>query len=136
MFMYSVHVKTGATMSDTVENHYVSGNFAPVRDEIVAFDLPVTGSLPVELNGRYLRNGPNPIGPVDLRTHHWFVGTGMVHGVRLRDGRAEWYRNRYVRGDEVAAAQGLPPLPAPPDVRRRRAQHQRDRSRRRDVGHR
>jgi carotenoid cleavage dioxygenase-like enzyme len=100
-------------MSDTVENHYVSGNFAPVRDEIVAFDLPVTGSLPVELNGRYLRNGPNPIGPVDLRTHHWFVGTGMVHGVRLRDGRAEWYRNRYVRGDEVAAAQGLPPLPGP-----------------------
>jgi carotenoid cleavage oxygenase len=100
-------------MSDTVENHYVSGNFAPVREEIVAYDLPVTGSLPAELSGRYLRNGPNPIGPVDLRTHHWFVGTGMVHGVRLRDGRAEWYRNRYVRGDEVAAAQGLPPLPGP-----------------------
>ena len=63
--------------------------------------------------GRYLRNGPNPIGPVDLRVHHWFIGTGMVHGVRLREGRAEWYRNRYVRGDEVAQVQGLDPLPGP-----------------------
>ena len=100
-------------MTDTVENVYVKGNFAPVHEEVVALDLPVTGTLPAELDGRYLRNGPNPIGPVDLRTHHWFVGTGMVHGVRLRDGKAEWYRNRYVRGDEVATAQGLPPLPGP-----------------------
>jgi carotenoid cleavage dioxygenase len=26
----------------------------------------------------------------------------MVHGVRLRDGKAEWYRNRWVRNDSVA----------------------------------
>jgi carotenoid cleavage dioxygenase len=100
-------------MSDTVENTYLEGNFAPVREEVAAFDLPVTGAVPAELSGRYLRNGPNPIGPVDLRTHHWFLGTGMVHGVRLRDGTAEWYRNRYVRGDEVAEVQGLPKLPGP-----------------------
>jgi carotenoid cleavage dioxygenase len=100
-------------MTDTIENHYLEGNFAPVREEVAAFDLPVTGSIPAELSGRYLRNGPNPIGPVDLRTHHWFIGTGMVHGVRLRDGKAEWYRNRYVRGDEVADVQGLPKLPGP-----------------------
>ena len=30
----------------------------------------------------------------------------MVHGVRLRDGRAEWYRNRWVRSRDVAAALG------------------------------
>jgi carotenoid cleavage dioxygenase len=30
----------------------------------------------------------------------------MVHGVRLRDGRAEWYRNRWVRSKAVAAALG------------------------------
>ena len=100
-------------MSDTVESFYVTGNFAPVAEELVAYDLPVTGSVPAELVGRYLRNGPNPIGPVDLRTHHWFIGTGMVHGVRLRDGKAEWYRNRYVRGDAVAETQGLEPLPGP-----------------------
>ena len=27
----------------------------------------------------------------------------MVHGVRLRDGKAEWYRNRWVRSKAVAA---------------------------------
>ena len=100
-------------MATATENRYLEGNFAPVTNVVVALDLPVTGTIPAALEGRYLRNGPNPIGPVDLRTHHWFIGTGMVHGVRLRDGRAEWYRNRFVRGDDVAAAQGLDPLPGP-----------------------
>ncbi len=82
----------------TTRNPYLDGNFAPVPDEISTTDLPVTGALPRELSGRYLRIGPNPTGPVG-RDHHWFLGEGMVHGVRLRDGRAEWYRNRFVRGD-------------------------------------
>src|SRR5436189_3695379 len=97
----------------TSTNVYLEGNFAPVREELTAFDLPVTGQLPAELDGRYLRNGPNPVGPVDPATHHWFVGTGMVHGVRLRGGAAEWYRNRYVLGDEAAAVLGRPKLPGP-----------------------
>ncbi len=41
-------------------NRFLEGSFAPVTEEITAFDLPVTGSLPAELSGRYLRNGPNP----------------------------------------------------------------------------
>ena len=105
--------REGTAVSTSVENRYVEGNFAPVTEEVEAHDLAVTGSIPTELVGRYLRNGPNPIGPADMRTHHWFVGTGMVHGIRLRDGRAEWYRNRYVRGDAVAEAQGREPLPGP-----------------------
>src|SRR3712207_7659046 len=28
---------------------------------------------------------------------HWFFGEGMLHGVELKDGRASWYRNRFVR---------------------------------------
>ncbi|MGW4796484.1 carotenoid oxygenase family protein, partial [Nonomuraea sp. NPDC004297] len=39
---------------------YVEGHFAPVTEEVTAYDLPVTGRIPAELNGRYLRNGPNP----------------------------------------------------------------------------
>ena len=89
-------------------NVYLSENFAPVVDEITAFDLPVAGQLPKSLNGRYLRNGPNPFGAVDASTHHWFLGDGMVHGIRLRDGKAEWYRNRYVGSDRVAAQLGRP----------------------------
>lgn len=89
--------------AEPATNRYLEGVNAPVTEEVTAFDLPVTGSLPVELNGRWLRNGPNPIGDVaDPLRHHWFVGDGMVHGVRLREGKAEWYRNRWVRSDHVA----------------------------------
>lgn len=87
-------------------NPFLQGNFAPVHEEVTAFDLPVTGHIPAELQGRYLRNGPNPVKPPDPATYHWFVGEGMVHGIRLRDGKAEWYRNRWVRSAAVAEALG------------------------------
>lgn len=77
-------------------NPYLAGNMAPVEAEVTAFDLPVTGAIPADLEGRWLRNGPNPRGEFDPAFHHWFTGDGMVHGVRLRGGKAEWYRNRYV----------------------------------------
>ena len=73
---------------------HLKGNYAPVSEEITATDLPVTGRIPADLDGRYLRNGANPI---TGESEHWFFGDGMIHGVRLRDGKAEWYRNRYVR---------------------------------------
>ena len=89
-------------------NRFLQGPFAPVQEEITAFDLPVTGTLPAGLNGRYLRNGPNPLGLEDpgyrFREGHWFLGPGMVHGVRLRGGKAEWYRNRWVRSQLLAEA--------------------------------
>ncbi|GAA2708385.1 MULTISPECIES: carotenoid oxygenase family protein [Streptomyces] len=87
-------------------NPYLSGPYAPVHDETTAVDLPVTGRLPAALRGRYLRNGPNPVHVDDPAGHHWLSGDGMIHGVRLRDGRAEWYRNRWVRSDAVAGALG------------------------------
>jgi carotenoid cleavage dioxygenase len=92
------------------ENPYLSGNFAPVDDERSDTGLRVTGEIPRELCGQLLRIGPNPVA-ADPATYHWFVGNGMVHGVRLREGRAEWYRRRYVRDDEVVAAKGWPPVP-------------------------
>ena len=39
---------------------HLSGNFAPVLDEVTAFDLPVAGAIPPELCGLYVRNGANP----------------------------------------------------------------------------
>ncbi len=80
---------------------FLDGNFAPVTEEVTAHELDVTGTIPAELVGRLLRIGPNPMTPPDPASYHWFTGDGMVHGLRLRDGRAEWYRNRWVRGDEV-----------------------------------
>ena len=73
---------------------HLLGNFAPVPDELTRTELPVTGALPPELAGWYLRNGPNPH---EAASAHWFLGDGMVHGVRLEGGRATAYRNRWVR---------------------------------------
>jgi carotenoid cleavage oxygenase len=97
----------------TVENRYLADNYAPVSDEVTANELPVTGTLPAALSGRYLRNGPNPLSPPEPSTYHWFSGDGMVHGIRLRDGRAEWYRNRWVRSAGVAQALDEPARPGP-----------------------
>lgn len=88
-------VLTAATTvrAQTVFPIFRTGNYAPVHDELTAFDLPVQGSIPTELNGWYLRNGPNP----RAGAGHWCIGDGMVHGMRLENGRAAWYRNRWVR---------------------------------------
>ncbi|MFD4673386.1 carotenoid oxygenase family protein [Lentzea sp. NPDC058450] len=74
---------------------YFDGFMAPVPDEIEAVELEVTGTLPPELTGRYFRNGPNPL-PGSYPAHN-FMGQGMLHGVRLENGRAGWYRNRWLR---------------------------------------
>jgi carotenoid cleavage dioxygenase len=73
---------------------HLQGNFAPVDEEITATDLPVEGALPPELTGLYARQAPNP---VTGSSEHWFLGHGMVHGIRLEAGRAAWFRNRYVQ---------------------------------------
>ena len=101
------------TSAQEFDNQYLRGNYAPVTEEITATNLEVVGELPRELNGRYLRNGPNPFNDVNLSTHHWFVGAGMVHGLRLREGKAEWYRNRYVGSKALNEFRGLPDIPGP-----------------------
>ena len=73
---------------------WLSGNWAPTEVESTAIALRVDGSIPPELNGRYLRVGPNP---VSGNSPHAFLGDGMVHGIKLSGGNVEWYRNRYVR---------------------------------------
>jgi carotenoid cleavage dioxygenase len=102
-------------MSTATENAYLVGNFAPVRDEVTATDLPVTGSIPPALAGRYLRNGPNPIVDPDPAMYHWFTGDGMLHAVELRDGKAVSYRNRWTRTDRAVEALGEDPIPGQPD---------------------
>ncbi|MEW1632519.1 carotenoid oxygenase family protein [Streptomyces sp. NPDC093801] len=79
----------------TLSKPYISEHFSPVTDEITGRELRVRGTLPPELNGRYFRNGHNP--KPGVTPTHWFRGEGMLHGIRLKDGRAEWYRNRWVK---------------------------------------
>lgn len=94
-------------------NPFLVANFAPVTEENVISNLQVTGVIPEELEGRFVRIGPNPSSQQNPRHFHWFLGTGMVHGVRLKGGRAEWYRNSYVLTDNAARDLKRPQLPYP-----------------------
>lgn len=76
-------------------NPYLAGVFAPVIDEVDAAGLEVIGEIPLDLEGVFIRNGPNPRFPPRGR-YHWFDGDGMVHAVRFHRGGAS-YRNRWVR---------------------------------------
>jgi len=77
-----------------VSKPYLTGHYTPVVDETTAHDLTVEGTLPPELSGQLVRNSHNP--KPGVTPTHWWKGSGMVHGIRLRDGRADWYRNRWV----------------------------------------
>lgn len=72
---------------------WYEGNFAPVLKEVTEHKLEVTGNIPPELNGRYFRNGANPMNG----SSDWFLGEGMLHGVEIKNGVANWYKNRFVQ---------------------------------------
>jgi carotenoid cleavage dioxygenase len=94
------------TMTKTVVNPFLEGNFAPIHQEITADELKVIGDLPSDLSGMFVRNGPNPQFP-PIGQYHWFDGDGMLHGVRIKDGKAS-YLNRYVqtRGFKIERNEG------------------------------
>ncbi len=73
----------------------LDGNNAPVLDESVFDDMQVLGEVPRDLNGLYVRNGPNAFYPPDWR-YHAYDGDGMLHAVRFTDGKVR-YRNRFVQ---------------------------------------
>uniref|UniRef100_A0AB38Z7G1 carotenoid 9,10-dioxygenase n=1 Tax=Paeonia suffruticosa TaxID=45171 RepID=A0AB38Z7G1_PAESU len=84
-------------MYDTSKpHHWLAGNFAPVQNETPPCkNLHVIGFLPECMNGEFVRVGPNPkFAPV--AGYHWFDGDGMVHGIRIKDGKAT-YVSRYIR---------------------------------------
>ena len=95
-------------MTMTDDNPYLDGNFAPVTEEVTAFDLEVTGTIPEGPRRAPPAQRPQPPPPAEDPATLPLVhsATGMVHGLRLRDGRAEWYRNRWVR---VTTASGPTP---------------------------
>ncbi len=94
-------------------NPFLEGAYAPVREEITETVLKVRGRIPRELNGIFARIGPNPMEVANPAIHHWFLGEGMVHGLRLGDGRAIWYRNRWIGTDPVNRRLGRPAAPGP-----------------------
>jgi carotenoid cleavage dioxygenase len=96
-----------------MNNPYLTGNHRPLTEEITAEALTIEGALPAELDGRYLYIGPNPVTPPQPATYNPFTSNGMAYALRLRHGRAEWFRNRWVRSRQVAATLGEPAVGGP-----------------------
>ena len=83
----SLHLETLEKPHNTEVNPYLAGPFSPTHEEVTLDDLEVIGEIPRDLNGVYVRNGPNPQFNPRGR-YHWFDGDGMVHAVHFRDGTA------------------------------------------------
>jgi carotenoid cleavage dioxygenase-like enzyme len=45
---------------DVTANPHLQGLFAPVIEESDEADLDVVGAIPADMDGLYVRNGPNP----------------------------------------------------------------------------
>ena len=90
---------------------YLTGVHKPMTEEVTLADLKIDGDIPAQLDGRYLRIGPNPVTAPDEASYHWFTGDGMAHGIRIQDGKAKWYRNRWIRSNAVSDALGEPRKP-------------------------
>ena len=74
----------------------LTGVYAPVMQELALNDLKVIkGSIPRNLNGVYLRAGPNARYAPNGR-YHPFDGDGMVHSAHFDNGQLT-YRNRWVQ---------------------------------------
>lgn len=103
-----------STLPEDDDHPYRTGPWRPQTTEWDADDLTtVTGEVPADLDGIYLRNTENPLHPA-FATYHPFDGDGMIHVVGFRDGKA-FYRNRFIRTDGFLAENeaGGPQLPAP-----------------------
>jgi carotenoid cleavage dioxygenase len=83
---------------------HLSGNNAPVAEEVDVVSANVVGAIPPDLNGTFVRNGPNP---ATGWSAHLYDGDGMLHAITLGNGKCLGYRNRWVR-TPVLASPGVP----------------------------
>ena len=76
-----------------------SGALAPVADETEVAPLKVVGTIPHDLNGMLVRNGPNPFSGQFEGTEvlDWWPESAMLHAVGFVDGQAMTYRNRWIK---------------------------------------
>ncbi|MEH6660219.1 MAG: carotenoid oxygenase family protein [Parasphingorhabdus sp.] len=85
------------------DHPYRNGAWTPVLEELDTDELEIIGSIPADIDGLYVRNTENPVHN-SIGRYHPFDGDGMIHTIRLQNGKAT-YRNRFVRTEGFEAEQ-------------------------------
>ncbi len=101
----NVHERFDSRLPADDDHPYRTGAWRPQCVEYDARGLDVTGQLPEDLNGVYLRNTENPLLP-SIGLYHPFDGDGMLHAVTFENGAAR-YSNRFVRTEGFLAEQAV-----------------------------
>lgn len=76
--------------------------FETQREEVSGRRLPVDGTIPSWLSGRYVQNGPGQFEIGGETLNHWFDPLAMVRGFVFDDGVT--YTNRFVRSRDFEFA--------------------------------
>jgi hypothetical protein len=81
---------------DKKPNPILIQNFGPInRQQSYKLTKVTSGTVPDDINGVYLRNGPDAKYIPDNKSHHWFDGDAMIHAVRIKDGKL-YYCNKWL----------------------------------------
>ena len=92
-----------STLPADDDHPYRSGPWQPQLTEWSTRLEVVSGQVPKDLDGTYLRNTENPLHP-PIGRYHPFDGDGLLHAVEFLDGQAAYW-NRFVRTDGLRAEQ-------------------------------
>lgn len=88
-------------------NPYLQWNFAPVFEEHVGIPMEImNGEIPPNLEGMFVRSGPNPL-PGWSKRYHWFDGHGMLHNIRIKKDGTAFYTNQYIKTPRYVAEKEL-----------------------------
>ncbi len=79
-------------------NFFLDGNFSPVNEERDTEEMEVIGTIPEDLQGHFLRVGPNPVYVFSEAAYHTFDGDGMIHAMAFSGGKVR-YRNRFIQNE-------------------------------------
>ena len=73
--------------ADTYNEGSVVPGFRGVQNEVSHGPVTISGVLPADVEGIYIRNGVNPqFDPLSSR-YHMFAGAGMLHYVQIKGRR-------------------------------------------------
>jgi len=100
---FSVHntIESGLPPGD--DHPYRSGVWRPQYSEYDAWDMPVQGHIPDDLDGVYIRNTETAVFE-PIKRYHPFDGDALLHAISFAGGEAR-YTSRFVQTEGFVAEQ-------------------------------